>query len=362
MRTGRPVKELVLSASERSGLEAMIRRPSTGQGLAVRVRMILACSGGRNNTEVAEEFGVTRQTVGRWRERFVRRRLEGLKDMPKSGRPKSLREADEKRVVKLTLETRPDGATHWSTRTMADVCGLSARTVGRIWHKYNLKPHRQKTFKLSNDPQFVEKVQDIVGLYMAPPDRAVVLCIDEKSQIQALDRTQPMLQMRPGQIERRTHDYKRRGTTSLFAALDTRTGRVIGECYQKHGSEEFLKFLKRVDRSVDRTVQVHVVIDNFAAHKTKKVKSWLEVHKRFHFHFTPTGSSWINLVERLFSGLTTRQLRRGVHKSVAELKEAIMAYLDAVNSNPKPFVWTKTSSDIFGSLTRLRINTSAAGH
>lgn len=362
MRTGRPVRSLVLTGEEKAVLEAMVRRPSTPQALARRAEAVLACGAGKSNTEVGLELGIGRAAVGRWRERFARGRLGGLADMPKSGRPKRLTGADEERVVKQTIDTKPAGATHWSTRSMAEACGLSARTVGRIWRKYNLKPHRQKTFKLSTDPQFVEKVQDIVGLYMAPPERAVVLCVDEKSQIQALDRTQPMLPMRPGQVERRTHDYKRGGTTSLFAALDAATGKVIGECHERHGSAEFLKFLKKVDRSVGKALDVHVVIDNFAAHKTKEVNAWLARHKRFHFHFTPTGSSWINLVERLFSNLTTKQIRRGVHKSVAELIEAIMTYLDTVNSNPKPFVWTKTSADIFSSVARVRASISAAGH
>lgn len=362
MRMGRPVKDVNLSPAELRELEAMIRRASTGQAVARRVRIILACAEGKGNTEIAQEFGLGRMQVGRWRERFIRYRLAGLEDLPKSGRPKRLSVDDEKRVVKLTIETRPEGATHWSTRSMARACGLSAGTVWKIWKKYNLKPHRQKTFKFSRDPEFVEKVQDIVGLYMHPPDRAVVLCMDEKSQIQALDRTQPMLQMRPGQVERRTHDYKRKGTTSLFAALDTATGKVIGECHQRHGSAEFLKFLRTVDKSVRKGLEVHVVIDNFAAHKTKEVAEWLAKHRRFHFHFTPTGSSWINLVERIFSGLTTNQLRRGVHQSVAELIDAIMAYLDSINVNPRPFVWTKTPADIFTAIARLRLNTSVAGH
>jgi transposase len=330
--------------------------------MALRARVVLGCAAGKGNTDLAAELGVGRVMVGRWRERFRTQRMEGLNDRPKRRVRRGISEAEEERVVKLTLETKPEGATHWSIRTMAAVCGLSRSSVNRIWRKYGLKPHRQKTFKLSKDPNFVEKVQDIVGLYMAPPDRAVVLCMDEKSQIQALDRTQPLLPMRPGQIERRTHDYVRHGTTSLFAALNVATGKVIGECHARHRAEEFLKFLKTVDRSVDQGLQVHVVMDNFAAHKTKRVKQWLADHPRFTFHFTPTSSSWLNLVERLFSSLTTRQLRRAVHKSVAELKEAITAFLDAVNSNPKPFVWTKRAEDIFASLARLRTHIPESGH
>lgn len=362
MRNGRPVKELVLVEAERQELTAMVRRPSARQATVLRARIVLGCAAGKGNTELAAELGIGRMMVGRWRERFRMQRMEGLEDKPRRRVRRGISEADEERVVKLTLETKPEGATHWSIRTMAAVCGLSRSSVNRIWRKYNLKPHRQKTFKLSKDPNFVEKVKDVVGLYMAPPDRAVVLCIDEKSQIQALDRTQPMLPMRPGQAERRTHDYKRQGTTSLFAALDVATGKVVGECHQKHGAAEFVKFLRTVDRSVDKALQVHVVIDNFAAHKTKEVKAWLSRHKRFRFHFTPTSSSWMNLVERLFSNLTTRQIRRGVHKSVAELIEAIMTYLDSVNSNPKPFVWTKRAEDIFASLARLRTNVPESGH
>lgn len=362
MKMGRPVKELAVTEAERSGLEAMIRRSSTGQAVALRARIVLACAGGKSNTEVAAELGVGRMMAGRWRERFRQGRISGLKDKPKSGRVRRLTDADEERVVKMTLETRPKGATHWSTRSMAEASGLSRSTVNRIWRKFNLKPHRTKTFKLSNDPQFVEKVRDIVGLYMNPPDRAVVLCVDEKTQIQALDRTQPMLPMRPGQVERRTHDYKRHGTTSLFAALDFATGKVIGDFHQRHRAEEFMKFLSTVDRSVDNSVDVHVVIDNYATHKTREVREWLSKHPRFHFHFTPTSSSWINLVERLFSSLTTRQLRRGVHKSVAELEEAIMDYLDSVNANPKPFIWTRTADQIFAPLAKLRAPTSGTGH
>lgn len=362
MKMGRPVKELAATEAERSELEAMIRRSSTGQAVALRARIVLACAGGKGNTEVAAELGVGRMMAGRWRERFRQGRISGLKDKPKSGRVRRLTDLDEERVVKMTLETRPKGATHWSARSMAEASGVSRNTVHRIWRKYKLQPHRTKTFKLSKDRQFVEKVQDVVGLYLNPPEKAIVLCVDEKTQIQALDRTQPMLQMRPGQVERRTHDYKRHGTTSLFAALDCATGKVIGEFHQRHRAQEFIKFLITVDRSVQSGLDVHVIMDNYATHKTKEVREWLSKHPRFRFHFTPTSSSWINLVERLFSSLTTRQLRRGVHKSVAELKEAIMAFLDAVNANPKPFIWTKTAGDIFGRLAKLRAPTSGTGH
>lgn len=265
MKMGRPVKELAATEAERSELEAMIRRSSTGQAVALRARIVLACAGGKSNTEVAAELGVGRMMAGRWRERFRQARISGLKDKPKSGRVRRLTDLDEERVVKMTLETRPKGATHWSARSMAEASGLSRNTVHRIWRKYKLQPHRTKTFKLSKDRQFVEKVRDVVGLYLNPPERAIVLCVDEKTQIQALDRTQPMLQMRPGQVERRTHDYKRHGTTSLFAALDCATGKVIGEFHQRHRAEEFIKFLITVDRSVQSGLDVHVIMDRGSA-------------------------------------------------------------------------------------------------
>ncbi len=354
--------ELVLTGDELAELEGLVRRGSTPQAVAVRVRIVLACAEGKGTGEIADELGVVRHTVVRWRRRFAKERVSGLSTRPLPGRPKRISEADEERVVDMTLNTKPEGATHWSTRLMAAAGGLSPSTVHRIWRKYKLQPHLTKTFKLSRDKQFVDKVRDIVGLYMNPPEKAIVLCMDEKTQIQALDRTQPMLPMRPGQVERRMHDYKRHGTTSLFAALDCATGKVIGEFHQRHRAKEFLQFLNTVARSVKKDVDVHVVMDNYATHKTKEVAEWLSKHLRFHFHFTPTSSSWTNLVERLFSNLTTRQLRRAVHKSVAELKEAIMAYLDSVNANPKPFIWTKTAEDIFGKLTKLRIATSDTGH
>lgn len=361
-QTGRPKAELVVSNDERAELERVLRRRKTSQGLALRAQIVLACAEGQTNTQVARELGVTKATVGKWRRRFVERRLEGLLDEPRPGAPRRVTDEDVERVIVKTLEEMPRGSTHWSTRTMAKQCNLSQTTVSRIWRAFGLKPHRLETFKLSTDPFFVEKVRDIVGLYMHPPERAVVLCVDEKSQIQALDRTQPLLPLRPGQVERGTHDYKRHGTSSLFAALDVATGRVVGRCFSRHRSIEFRKFLDVIEASVPADVEVHLVLDNYGTHKTAMIHRWLLRHPRFHLHFTPTSASWLNLVERVFGDLTEKALRRGVHRSTQELEDSIQEYLDTHNESPKPFIWTKTAEQILQSIARFCSRISDSGH
>src|SRR3989441_1361093 len=339
MRTGRPTPPVVLTADERQTLEQWARRPTTSQGLAQRARLVLACASTKTNGEIAATAGVTRQTVGRWRHRFVRKRLPGLLDEPRPGAPRKITDAEVERVIALTLERTPRDATHWSTRAMAKRSGLSQTAVSRIWRAFGLQPHRSKTFKLSKDPLFIDKVRDIVGLYLDPPDKALVLCVDEKSQIQALDRTQPALPMRPGQVERRTYDYKRHGTTSLFAALDVATGKIIGELHRRHRSTEFRKFLDRIEAEVPADLEVHLILDNYGTHKTPLIHRWLLRHPRFHLHFTPTYSSWINQVERWFAELTDKQIRRGSHRSTRALEDAIRLFLATHNADPKPFVW-----------------------
>ncbi len=362
MRTGRPIPVLILTEAERETLQNWARRPKSAQALALRARMILRCAEGMTNTEVARQAQVRIQTVGKWRQRFVARRLDGLLDEPRPGTPRKVSDADVERALTMTLESTPKDATHWSTRSLAKQTGLSRSTVGRIWRAFALQPHRSETFKLSKDPLFIEKVRDIVGLYMDPPDRALVLCVDEKSQIQALNRTQPLLPMRPGQVERRTHDYARHGTTSLFAALDVKTGTVIGEFHRRHRSVEFRKFLDTIDQAVPSHLNVHLILDNYGTHKTVPVRRWLAKRPRFHVHFTPTSASWINLVERWFAALTEKQIRRGVHRSVRELETAIKQYLDVSNGSPKPFVWTKSADEILASVARFCTRTSGSGH
>jgi transposase len=324
--------------------------------------MILACAEGNTNTAVAEMLEVRIQTVCKWRQRFVDHRLDGLSDEPRPGTPRKISDAEVERVLTMTLESMPQDATHWSTRSLAAASGLSRSTVNRIWRAFALQPHRSETFKLSKDPLFIDKVRDIVGLYLNPPDRALVLCVDEKSQIQALDRTQPLLPMRPGQAERRTHDYKRNGTTSLFAALDVKTGKVIGQCHSHHRSVEFRKFLDTIDATVPAPQEIHLILDNYGTHKTASIRRWLAKRPRFHLHFTPTSASWINLVERWFAALTEKQIRRGVHRSVAELEACIQNYLAVTNLTPKPFVWTKTADEILASVARFCARTSGSGH
>jgi transposase len=352
MAIGRPIPPLHVSADERESLERWTRRPTTAQALALRSQIILRCAEGRTNTVVAQELGLAKQTVGKWRARFIERRLDGLLDEPRPGGPRSIMDADVERVVTLTLETKPADATHWSTRSMATRTGMSQSAISRIWRAFALQPHRTESFKLSSDPLFIEKVRDIVGLYLNPPQRALVLCVDEKSQIQALDRTAPLLPMRPGQIERRTHDYRRHGTTSLFAALDVKTGEVIGACHRRHRSTEFRRFLARVDAAVPPDLDVHLVLDNYATHKTPAIHRWLAQRPRYHLHFTPTSSSWLNLVERWFAALTEKQLRRGVFRSTRELEQAIARYINQHNAAPKPFLWTKTADQILATIAR----------
>jgi transposase len=362
MPRGRVKPPLILTEEERETLERWARRPTTAQALAQRARIVLRCATGHANQVVAREVGVSRLTVGRWRQRFVTKRVAGLLDEPRPGAPRKITDAAVERVVRLTLETAPRDATHWSTRAMARRCGLSQTAVSRIWRAFALQPHRVRTFKLSKDPLFIEKVRDIVGLYLDPPDRALVLCVDEKSQIQALDRTQPVLPMRPGQVERRTHDYTRHGTTTLFAALNAKSGEIIGEFHQRHRAREFRRFLDTIDDAVPEKLDVHLVVDNASTHKTPLIHRWLARHPRFHVHFTPTGSSWINLVERWFAALTEKQLRRGVHRSTRELEAAIRRYIDITNTRPKPFVWTKTADEILASVARFCHRISNSGH
>ena len=359
MRSGRPKAQLLLAQDEREVLEGFTRRRKTAAGLALRASIVLACAEGSSNKAVARRLRVAQVTVGKWRSRFVRERLDGLLDDPRPGAPRRVTDKRVEEVVTQTLESTPKGATHWSTREMAKKSGLSHMTVSRIWRAFGLQPHRSETFKLSPDPLLVEKVRDIVGLYMAPPDNAVVLCVDEKSQIQALDRTQPLLPMRPGQMERRTHDYRRYGTTSLFAALNVATGNVMGQLHRRHRSVEFRRFLDLVDASVPAELDVHLVLDNYSTHKAPLIRNWLAKRPRFHLHFTPTYASWINMVERWFGLLTQRQIKRGAHRSVPELEKAIKEFLAAHNGDPKPFVWTKTADEILASIARFAQRTSA---
>ena len=362
MRTGRPKAELRLTEAEQEALESWTRRRTSAQALAQRARIVLLCAAGKNNSEVAAELRVSKAMVGKWRNRFVTKRGDGLLDEPRPGAPRKIADKDVERVITLTLESKPKDATHWSTRGMAKRCGLSQTAVSRIWRAFALQPHRTETFKLSKDPLFIDKVRDIVGLYMSPPENALVLCVDEKSQIQALDRTAPLLPMRPGQIERRTHDYKRHGTTSLFAAFDVATGKIIGSLHRRHRSVEFRKFLDNIDVAVPANLDVHIVLDNYSTHKTPAIQRWLAKRPRYHLHFTPTGASWINLVERWFADLTNKQIRRGVHRSTRALEEAINTYLELNNKNPKPFVWTKTADEILASIARFCERTSNSGH
>ncbi len=362
MRRGRPIAPLSLASEERERLEDWARRPKTAQALAQRSRIVLECASGSANTAVARRLGLTHQTVGKWRKRFLEQRLEGLLDEPRPGAPRRVSDAQIERVVRMTLESAPADATHWSTRAMAKRCGLSQTMVSQIWRAFALQPHRVEGFKLSKDPLFIEKLRDIVELYLDPPDRALVLCVDEKSQIQALDRSQPVLPMRPGQAERRTPDYLRHGTTNLFAALDFKAGTVIGELHHRHRAIEFRKFLETIDDTVPSGLALHLIIDNYATHKTPMIKRWLLRHPRFHLHFTPTGASWLNLVERWFAALTEKQLRRGAHRSTRELEDAIRRYLDRNNRHPRPFIWTKTADQILESLARFCKRISNSGH
>lgn len=350
---------ITLSDADRATLEGWVRRQKTSQALARRARIVLACAApGATNGAVARALGVSRPTVATWRRRFAAHGPDGLLDAPRPGAPRTIDDAAVERLLTLTLETQPDDATHWSTRRMAQHAGLSQTAVSRIWRAFGLAPHRVATFKLSTDPLFIDKVRDIVGLYLNPPDRALVLCVDEKPQIQATERTAPVLPMRPGQCERRSHDYVRHGTTDLFAALDVTAGTVIGSCKGRHRAVEFRAFLDQVDAVVPRELDVHVILDNASTHKTPLIRHWLVKRPRWHLHFTPTASSWLNLVECWFALLTRRQLQRGVFTSTAALEAAIHRYIEQTNANPKPFVWTKSADDILANVSRFCERTS----
>jgi transposase len=362
MGRGRKLPVLTLTDEDRETLRGWAGRRKTAQALALRSRIVVRAVEGGSVAAIAAELKVCAATVRKWWHRFGEAGADGLLDEPRPGQPRKVTDAEIERVLTLTLESKPAAATHWSTRTMAKAAGINQTAVSRIWRAFSLAPHRSETFKLSRDPLFIDKVRDIVGLYMNPPERALVLCVDEKSQIQALDRTAPLLPMRPGQIERRTHDYARHGTTSLFAALDTRTGKIIGQNQQRHRSEEFRNFLDTIERNVPEELDVHLIMDNYGTHKTKLIQNWLAKRPRFHVHFTPTSASWLNLVERWFALLTERQLRRGVHRSTKELKAAIDRFIESHNTDPKPFVWHKTADQILDSVAAFCKRTNDSGH
>ena len=361
-RTGRPLAELELTDVERAQLVRWERRRRSSQALALRSRIVLACAQGGSNKEVAAALGISQPTVGKWRRRFCELRLDGLVDEPRPGRPASVSAEQVEAVVVATLESVPENATHWSRQKMAERSGLSASTVGRIWRAFGLQPHRSETFKLSPDPLFVEKVYDIVGLYLNPPEAAVVLCVDEKSQVQALARSQPAFPMMPGMPEQRTHDYLRHGTTSLFAAFNTADGSVISSTHRRHRAIEFKKFLAKIDSQVPEHLDVHLIADNYGTHKSPAIRSWLDRHPRFHMHHTPTYASWINQVERWFAHLTQDLLQRSDHRSVQALERDIRAWVKAWNENPQPFIWTKTADQILTSIQRLLQRINGAGH
>ena len=352
MPGGRRKAPLVLTPTEQQQLISLAHRSRSAPALARRARLILACAEGQDNKVVARRLRMSPSTVCLWRARFIAKRMEGLIDEPRPGAPRRIDDQRIEEVVVRTLEGTPRGATHWSTRSMAKATGYSHMTISRVWRAFGLQPHRSETFKLSPDPQLVEKVRDIVGLYINPPEHAVVLCVDEKSQIQALDRTAPLLPMQPGQAERRTHDYKRHGTTSLFAALDVKVGRVLGQTHRRHRAVEFRKFLDEIDNNIPADLDVHIILDNYGTHKTQMIRHWFAKRPRFHVHFTPTYGSWLNQVERWFGQLTEKQIRRGVHRSVRDLESAIQDFIDVTNAQPKPFVWIKTADEILASIAR----------
>ena len=361
-RPGTHRAEVVLSEEEREMLERWARRPSSAQALAMRCRVVLACAEGGSDGEVAARLGVHRMTVGKWRNRFVADRLDGLHDEPRPGAPRTVSDDDVERVIVKTLQETPREATHWSTRSMAQATGMSQSAISRIWRAFGLKPHLVDEFKLSPDPLFIDKVRDIVGLYLNPPDAAVVLCVDEKTQVQALDRTAPILPLIPGTPERRTHDYKRNGVTNLYAALDVASGNVIADMTPRHRAEEFRRFLNLIDKSVPADLDVHVVLDNVSTHKTPMIQRWLLHHPRFTLHFTPTYSSWLNLVERWFAELTTKWIKRGTHHSVKDLVASIRTWITNWNDQPKPYVWHKTADEILDSLANYCNRITDSGH
>jgi len=362
MRTGRPKKPLEITDEDRDKLQTIARRPKSAQAMAMRARIVLSCGEGMSNSEVAHKLRITGATVGKWRERFRKQGLDGLLDEPRVGAPRTITDRQIEEVVTKTLESMPANSTHWSTRLMAAETGLSQNAIVRIWHAFGLQPHRVENFKFSTDPQFVEKVRDIVGLYLNPPDRAVVVCLDEKSQVQALNRTQPILPLAPGVPARQSHDYERHGVTSLFAAMDVASGVTISTCYRRHRHQEFLQFLNQVDQNLPPGMDVHLVMDNYGTHKVSKVRNWLARHPRYHVHFTPTSGSWLNLVERLFAEVTERCVRRGSHTTVRSLEKAMLSYLEKRNKNPKPFVWTADADMILGKVERLCKRISRSGH
>ncbi|MCA1693481.1 MAG: IS630 family transposase [Actinobacteria bacterium] len=355
----RAATAIELTEQEERDLRAVLRTPSASQQ-AMRARIVLRAADGATNTEIAKEVGVSLPTVGLWRRNFCERRLNGLETAPRSGRPRAIDDAEVARVLAMTLEPPPDGSTHWSVRRLAAATGISSSTVHRIWRDHKLKPHQVRSFKFSKDPQLIAKVIDVVGLYLDPPKGALVLCVDEKTQIQALDRTQPTLPIKPGRSQRMTHDYKRNGTTSLYAALEIATGEVTGSCYPRHTHEEFLAFLNRLVKAYPRR-PLHVVLDNSSTHSTLEVQRWLQRHPRVHFHFTPTSASWMNMVEIWFSILTKQQVRRGVYQDVPELIAAIEHFIDGYNEGAAPFVWTKTAEQILDKAVK-RQDTSETLH
>jgi transposase len=361
-RRGRPTVQLRLTNDEQQTLERWARRPSSSQALALRCRIVLACAQGLSNVEVGQRLGVHAATVGKWRGRFAARRLEGLADEPRPGVPRTITDAQVERVIVKTLEEQPADATHWSTRSMARATGMSQTAISRIWRAFGLKPHLVQTWKLSTDPQFIEKVRDIVGLYLNPPEAAVVLCVDEKSGVQALDRTAPVLPLMPATPQRRSHGYTRHGTTNLYAALNLASGMVISQLTPRHRAAEFKRFLARIDHAVPAELDVHVIADNSSTHKTPEINRWLVRHPRFQLHFAPTYSSWLNLVERWFAELTTKWLQRGTHRSVQQLIRSIQDWIDTWNQDPRPFVWTKTADEILDNITRYLQRISNSGH
>ena len=361
-KRGRPKAELVLSEEEHETLAQWARRPKSPQSLALRSKIVLACAAGKTNQAVAAELSCSDATVGKWRNRFVEKRLKGLADEHRSGVPRTVTDDHVEAVIVKTLTEKPKDATHWSTRSLAKATGMSQPTISRIWKAFGLKPWLEDTFKLSEDPLFVEKVRDVVGLYLNPPERAVVLCVDEKTQVQALDRTQPIFPMLPGTPARRSHDYVRHGTIDLYAALDLATGAVLHQLTKRHRAIEFKKFLELIDKEVPADLAVHVVLDNSSTHKTPAIQRWLLRHPRFELHFTPTSSSWMNLVERWFAELTTKWLRRGTHRSVPELARSITEWVGTWNEDPKPYVWHKTADEIFDSLAAYCQRISESGH